>query len=78
MVTIFICFPYASIALTLYFFKGQPRRHTSGTKADPGRTCSVTFVQTDGTTYSNLIFPGGSTSGLLDALTHHLVLKRYH
>ncbi|XP_046448423.1 TBC1 domain family member 15-like [Daphnia pulex] len=55
---------------------GQPRRHTSGAKADPGRTCSVTFVQTDGTTYSNLIFPGGSTHGLLDALTQHLVLKR--
>ncbi|XP_057376662.1 TBC1 domain family member 15-like [Daphnia carinata] len=55
---------------------GQPRRHNSGAKADPARTCNVTFVQTDGTTYSNLIFPGGSTSGLLDALTQHLVLKR--
>lgn len=47
-----------------------------GQKADPGRTCSVTFVQTDGTTHPSLIFPGGSTTGLLDALTQYLEMKR--
>lgn len=37
----------------------------------------MTFVQTDGTTHASLIFPGGSTTGLLGALTRHLELKRY-
>jgi len=52
------------------------RKQTAGQKADPSRTCGVTFVQTDGTTHPSLIFPGGSTTGLLDALTHYLELKR--
>jgi hypothetical protein len=43
---------------------------------DPERTCGVSFVQTDGTTHPSLIFPGGSTAGLLDALAHYLELKR--
>lgn len=54
----------------------EQAKKTTGYRADPGRTCGVTFVQTDGTTHSSLIFPGGSTAGLLDALTRHLELKR--
>ena len=52
------------------------RKPVAGQKANPDRTCGVTFVQTDGTTHPSLIFPGGSTAGLLDALTQYLDLKR--
>lgn len=52
------------------------RKPFTGQKANPDRTCGVTFVQTDGTTHPSLIFPGGSTAGLLDTLTQYLDLKR--
>lgn len=58
-----------------FFVIGLPARKNIS-RADPARTCNVTFVQTDGTTHASLIFPGGSTTGLLDALSHHLSLKR--
>lgn len=64
------------ICLSSLSENNEQAKKSTGFRADPGRTCGVTFVQTDGTTHSSLIFPGGSTAGLLDALTRHLELKR--